>query len=886
MFKFLIDKHYHGIKKYHNVVDEINNSYEYIQHLPNSKLQEQTEKLKEKLNKGCTLNDILPEAFATAKEATKRILNLSMFDVQILGGIILHKGKIAEMKTGEGKTIVSILPAYLNSLQGQGVHIITVNDYLAKRDAEWVGQVHRFLHVTVGLIQQQMSRSLRQINYDCDITYITNSELGFDYLRDNMAIEKSEIVQRPFSYGIVDEVDSILIDEARTPLIISAPSELQTNKYKKSNQLALQLQRYVHYETDEKVRNITLTDAGIIFCESILNIHNLYDINNPWAHYILNALKAKEFFLNNQHYIVHNKEIVIIDEFTGRIMHGRRWSDGLHQAIEAKENLIVQEENQILASITYQNLFLLYKKLSGMTGTAKTEALELDKIYNLEVVTIPTNQSCIRKDLSDLVYKTEYGKWQAVANECYDMKQIGRPTLVGTTNVEKSELLAQMLDIYNLDYNLLNAKPENVNREAEIIAQAGRKYALTISTNMAGRGTDIILGGNAPAITKFLLTNFIKETIYKINVENNHIQDIKVNILTALKNIQKLAKESRTFNQIKVDKLDEYIDNVIYSKNTNSEIQQLIKYTYKTILHEYNDIFQKEKEEVIKLGGLYVIGTERHESRRIDNQLRGRAGRQGDPGSSRFFLSLEDHLLRIFGGDKIANLMQSLNIDDNTPIESAILSRSLNNAQKKVESYFYDIRKQLFDYDEVINNQRQAIYAERKRILESVFVRDCIIEYAESTIDEILTYYYTTNKTKKQKELINQISNLLNLSQPISTNTYIKLNPNQLQMFLYEQLRTTYDLREAYLEQLRPGLIRQLEKYYLLQQIDKGWQKHLDKMSILKDSIGWRSYGQQDPLIEYKNEAFNLFINMTSYIRQTVIYLIMRSRLIINTRVN
>lgn len=886
MFNFLINKKYHKIKKYQHLVNEINHLHEEIQYLPNNQLQKQTKKLKAQLQEGYSLDEILPEAFATAKEATKRILKLSMFNVQILGGIILHKGKIAEMKTGEGKTIVSILPAYLNSLQGHGVHIITVNDYLAKRDAEWVGQVHRFLDLSIGLIQQHMSHVLRQSNYNCDITYVTNSELGFDYLRDNMAIDNSEIVQRPFFYGIVDEVDSILIDEARTPLIISAPSELQTNKYKKSTQIASQLKNYIHYEVDEKARNIVLTDIGIVLCENILTTDNLYDIDNPWAHYILNALKAKELFFNNQHYIIRNKEIVIIDEFTGRIMHGRRWSDGLHQAIEAKENLDIQAENQTLASITYQNLFLLYKKLSGMTGTAKTEELELDKIYNLEVITIPTNKPCIRRDLSDLVYKTEYGKWQAIANECYDMKEIGRPTLVGTTNVEKSELLAKMLDAYNIDYNLLNAKPENVNREAAIIAQAGRKYALTISTNMAGRGTDIILGGNASAITKLLITYFIKEKIYKVRVEYNLLKDIKHTISRNSKNLEKLIQNLANFNPIKLDELDDYIHNTIYSKKPIAKTEQLIKDTYNNIWKEYNSTFTKEREEVVKLGGLYVIGTERHESRRIDNQLRGRAGRQGDPGSSRFFLSLEDHLLRIFGGDKIANLMQSLNIDDNIPIESSILSRSLNNAQKKVESYFYDIRKQLFDYDEVINNQRQAIYAERKRILESVFVRDCIIEYAESTIDEILMYYYAESKIKKQEDIINQISNLLNLSQPISINTYAELNPSQLRILLYEQLRITYDLREAYLEQLRPGLIRQLEKYYLLQQIDKGWQKHLDKMSILRDSIGWRSYGQQDPLIEYKNEAFNLFMNMTSYIRQTVIYLIMRSRLIINLKIN
>lgn len=883
MWKFLTNKNHREIEKYNLIVNKINRLQKNIEILSDSELRKQTTKLKQKLNDGNTLDDILIEAFATAKEATRRTIGLSMFDVQVLGSIILHKGKIAEMQTGEGKTIVSILPAYLNSLADKGVHIVTVNDYLAKRDFEWVGRVHKSLGLTVGLIQQSQKTLERQKNYMCSVTYVTNSELGFDYLRDNMAIEMSEIVQRPFYYGIIDEVDSILIDEARTPLIISGLTKTMTNKYNKCTAISLELIKNIHYEVDAKTKNITLTENGIIFCESICKVDNLYNIYDPWAQYIINALKAREFFLKDQHYIIRNDEIIIVDEFTGRIMEGRRWSDGLHQAIEAKENLPIQKENQTLASITYQNLFLLYSKLSGMTGTAKTEEIELDKIYSLEVISIPTNKPCLRKELSDLVYKNEYSKWIAIAKECYDMNKIGRPILIGTTSIEKSELLAKMLDKYKLSYNLLNAKPENLSREAEIIAQAGRKYAITISTNMAGRGTDIILGGNAIAITKLILINWIKETINKSEIQQVvYALDIKT-----IKILEKNKDNKKTLSllqKIDLNKLDEYIEYTIHSKHSLNNEGKLIKNIYYETLKHYNKVFKLEKEEVVRLGGLFVIGTERHESRRIDNQLRGRAGRQGDSGSSRFFLSLDDHLLKIFGGEKIRYLMQNLNIDNDIPIESNILSKSLDSAQRKVESYFYDIRKQLFEYDEVINNQRIAIYSERRRILESHFTRDCIIEYGESTIDELLSYYKTEYNPINKSIMMKRINHLLNISHNISDNYYDQLNNKQLKTFLYEQLHTTYDLREAYLEQVRPGLTRQLEKYYLLQQIDKAWQGHLERMNLLKESIGWRSYGQQDPLIEYKNEAFSLFINMITYIRQTVIYLIMRSRLVISLK--
>nr|YP_009315087.1 Preprotein-translocase subunit a [Titanophycus setchellii]SCW23542.1 Preprotein-translocase subunit a [Titanophycus setchellii] len=852
-------------------------------------LQSQTYKLKDQLKNGSSINDLLPEAFATVIETCKRLFGIQLFDVQILGGMMLHQGNITEMKTGEGKTLTATLPAYLNSLTGQGVHIVTVNDYLAKRDAEWMGKIYTFLGISSGLIQQNMTAHERKINYNKDIIYVTNSELGFDYLRDNMAIDTNEIVQKNFNFCIIDEVDSILIDEARTPLIISGPSDIPTDKYITSHLLAKQLVRKEHYDIDEKAKNIILTDQGIIVCENFLKISNIYQIEDPWAQYILNALKAENIFIKDRNYIVKNNQVVIVDEFTGRIMPGRRWSDGLHQAIEAKENVTIQQENQTLASITYQNFFLLYKKLSGMTGTASTESQEFEKIYKINVLTIPTNKQCIRLDLPDLVYKQEYNKWVAVANECYDMYQMGRPTLIGTTNVEKSELLAKLLDEYGLPYNLLNAKPENVEKESQIIAQAGQSKTLTIATNMAGRGTDIILGGNPEKYSQLVILQSIKdyfigkhEPVLDYYKPNKQIQKHLQVMLQSLESSQVF----RTMTSAQIMSLAETC--IINNTSENSEkIIDHIYSTYSEILKIYRKEFLDDKEKVIQSGGLHVIGTERHESRRIDNQLRGRAGRQGDPGSSRFFLSLEDNLLRIFGGDKILKLMETLNIDDETPIESAILNRSLNNAQKKVEAYYYDIRKQLFEYDEVLNNQRQAIYAERNRILYSTYVRDCLIEYGESTIEEIINFYKkesnkTSNNQVQKQYIYKKIQSILNLPTEFSINSLIEMNDKEIECFLREQFRITYDLREAYLEQLRPGLVRQLEKYYLLQQIDTAWQEHLEKMANLRESIGWRSYGQQDPLTEYKNEAFTLFIKMITYIRETVSYFIMRSRLVID----
>ena len=873
MLDFLFHKKLNTNQK---IIHETNLIYTKIDKYKDEDLKLQTQKLKKALNKHNDLNIILPEAFATVKVAIKRSLGIELFNVQILGGIILHQNYVAEMKTGEGKTLAAMLPAYLNALTEKSVHIVTVNDYLATRDSITAQNIFEYLNIHIGLVTSESSNEIKKDAYNADITYITNNELGFDYLRDNMAVRQEDIVQRSFYFAIIDEVDSILIDEARTPLIISGQSEESIEKYHKAHNISSKLQCNIDYEIDEKARNITLTEIGIKQCETILNIKNLYNIDNPWIRYIINALKSKELFIQDKDYIIKNQEIVIVDEFTGRIMEGRRWSDGLHQAIEAKEQLKIQAENRTLASITYQNLFLLYECLCGMTGTAKTEETELDKIYKLQVILIPTHKPNQRKDLNDLVYKNEYNKWQAVANECSDMYAIGRPTLIGTTSIEKSEFLSKLLDELAIPYNLLNAKPENIAKESDIIAKAGQKNTITIATNMAGRGTDILLGGNPEIRTKELIIHNIKK-ILKLTNTNIFIPNKEIHNI--------LQKYEYLAYDIEHKNIEEYINTLLnqkqYKSLTNKHVDREILICYNQLLNIYRHYCLEEKNDILKLGGLYVIGTERHESRRIDNQLRGRAGRQGDKGTSRFFLSLQDNLLRIFGGDKISNLMKTLNINDEIPIESVVLSKSLNSAQQKVESYFYDIRKQLFEYDDVINSQRQAIYVERKRILESQFTRDCIIEYGENTIDEVLKTYNNERKVSNQKIILQQIIQLLNLTESFTLDNLKKMTQAELKYFLYEQLRITYDLRESYLEQLRPGLIRQLEKYYILQQIDKAWQEHLEKMALLKEAIGWRSYGQQDPLIEYKNEAFNLFINMVTYIRQTVLYLTLRSRLII-----
>ena len=858
------------ITRYRALVNEVNALGVNISNLTDKELQQKTISLTKKISESSDFKNTLPEAFAVVKEASFRVLGLKHFDVQLLGGIILHEGKIAEMKTGEGKTLVAILPAYLNALSGLGVHVVTVNDYLAKRDSEWVGQVPKFLGLSVGLVQEGMTQQQRKENYSKDITYTTNSELGFDYLRDNMSVMLQDIVQRPFNFCILDEVDSILIDEARTPLIISGAVDSRDDKYNTANEIAQSLEINVDYEVDEKARNVLLTDSGIIKCEKMLNGQDLYDPADPWAPFILNATKAKELFIKDVHYIVKNKEIIIVDEFTGRIMEGRRWSDGLHQSIEAKEYIPIQSETQTLASITYQNFFLLYPKLSGMTGTAKTEEAELDKIYSLEVISVPTHRPMSRQDLPDLIYKNQYAKWRSVADECLDMHTLGRPVLIGTTSVEKSELLSSLLKEYGIPHNLLNAKPENLKREAEIIAQAGRRGAVTIATNMAGRGTDILLGGNSSYIAR----NTITQLLTKDSSRNDLVKDPQLqNLFTFL--YEKIDSSSINNKDL------EYKLSIACEKGfTEDRLVITLRAAYQVLIEKYDDLIEQERQNVVSLGGLHVIGTERHESRRVDNQLRGRSGRQGDPGSSRFFLSLEDNLLRIFGGDRISDLMDALRVEDDVPIESQLLNNSLESAQKKVEAYYYDARKQLFDYDEVLNYQRQAIYSERRRVLESINLRDWVIQYAETTVFDMAQASSNSNISRYDyySQQLKRIEDLLGLPYSLDIEYFLNLSSSEAEKFLSTQVRIAYDLKESQIELIEDGLMRELERSFLLQKIDSSWKDHLQNINSLRETISWRGYGQKDPLVEYKNEAYVLFTSMITNIRHSVTYLIFRSQ--------
>ncbi len=854
------------LTKYRDQVNQINALENNLINLTDIELREKTNNLRQRLLAGEAKNSITNESFALVREASKRVLGLRHFDVQIIGGLILNEGKIAEMKTGEGKTLVALLPTFLNALTGKGTHVITVNDYLAKRDAELMGQVHRFLGLTVGLIQESMQPQERKENYSCDVVYVTNNELGFDYLRDNMAYDSDEIVQKPFFYCVIDEVDSILIDEARTPLIISGVGETPTEKYLQTKKLATSLKNNIHYKVDEKAQNVTLTNEGVSFCEQALGLIDLYSPDEPWIPYILNSVKAKELFTRNKNYIVNqNNEVIIVDEFTGRTMAGRRWSDGLHQAVEAKEDLPIQEESQTLASISYQNLFLLYEKLSGMTGTAKTEEAEFEKIYNLNVVPVPTNRDIKRKDFSDYVYKNEYIKWRCIAQECLEMYNLGRPVLIGTTTIEKSELLAALLSEYKVPYRLLNARPENVESESEIVAQAGCKKAITIATNMAGRGTDIVLGGNSTFLTN--------RSLDEIFVNRDEIEDEK------LKEILK-SEDETIIENVKLN-YKEFLKQPIsdLEKQKEPEILLFIK-LYKAILANNQEIIKKEGQEVRNLGGLHVIGTERHESRRIDNQLRGRSGRQGDPGSSRFFLSLEDKLLRIFGGDKILDVMKNIGFEDNTPIQSGILDSSLESAQKKVEAFYFDTRKQLFEYDEALNVQRNSIYNERKSVFQQVSVRDWFVQFAEKSLDDLFIKFKVSDDSETAKFITLKLQNLLGVP------FYINNSPNQKDLekeisFLQQQIQIAYDVKELEMEIIQVGLLRELEKTFILQQIDRSWMEHLQKMAFLRDSVRWIAYGQKNPLTEYKKEAFNYFNIMLAKIRHRVVYFVLRSKIIL-----
>lgn len=870
--------------KYQSLINQINSLETNLKTLTDSELRAKTFYLKKKYQTEKNLDTILlAESFALVREASVRTLGLRHFDVQLIGGLTLHSGKIAEMRTGEGKTLVATAPAYLNALTDKGVHIVTVNDYLANRDQVSMGQIYRFLGLSTGLIQENMSVQERQKNYDADITYVTNNELGFDYLRDNMALNLQEVVLRPFNYCIVDEVDSILIDEAQTPLILSSSVKTSIDKYILAAEITDYLEVAVHFKVDEKNKNVILTEQGIVQIEKLLGIQDLFNPNDPWIPYIINAIKANTLFFLNVHYIVQNNQVIIVDEFTGRIMPDRRWSDGLHQAVEAKEGLPIRENSETVASITYQNFFLLYPKLSGMTGTAKTAELEFEKIYNLTVEEIPTARPTQRQDLPDFIYKDQFSKWNAVALECKQTSLTGQPILIGTTTVEKSDMLAQLLNEYKLPYQLLNAKPENVRKESEIVAQAGKKNSITIATNMAGRGTDIILGGNVEFKIRKQLYNLLvffknrnqrlqSNSLLPLTKLNCALNQKSFSVLDSLLKDKQFLKLSDTQVLTILNENDQVrIPQTTYECSIKFLVNQALSFEKKT---------QKIDNSIVKnLGGLYIIGTERNDSRRIDNQLRGRCGRQGDPGRSRFFLSLDDKLLRLFGGPKIQNFMQNQFLDE-APLESDLLTKSLDSAQKRVEEADYDARKYLFDYDEILNKQRNVVYYERRKVLESQSVRDKILSYGEQAILEIVLELQS--KVANQNQVILILENLfgtnltLNLLNKFGTN----FDMNELKDYLFQEFWLCYETKVLELEIRQPRIIRSLERTLLLIYSDTSWKEHLQKMSLLRDAVGWRGYGQRNPLFEYKDDAYELFQNRSQITRHLVIYDLIRSSMI------
>ena len=870
-------------REYQTLISDINLLESDLKQLTDAEILTKSNILQQQYQDQQNLDSLIAKAFAVTREASIRTLGLRHFDVQLLGGLVLNNNKIAEMRTGEGKTLVSTLPAYLNALTKKGVHIVTVNDYLASRDQISMGQIHRFLGLNTGIIQENMMFRERQKNYDADITYVTNNELGFDYLRDNMSLNISNVVLRPFNFCIVDEVDSVLIDEAQTPLIISNQIETCVDKYIITAEITDYLDVNVHFKVDEKNKNVILTKEGAIQIEEILNIQDLYNPDDPWIPYVINALKATTLFFRNVHYIVQNNQIIIVDEFTGRIMPDRRWSDGLHQAIEAKESVPVRQNTETAASVTYQNFFLLYPKLSGMTGTAKTAEIEFEKIYNLSVAEIPTAKPNLRKDLPDVIYKDELSKWNAVVKHCQQVASNEQPILIGTTTVEKSEMLGQLLNEYGLAYEILNAKPENVRRESEIVAQAGKQGSITIATNMAGRGTDIILGGNIKFKVRKQL--YVLLVSYKNQINGTGIKTVFPLVKQLIGVSQKfvviltsLINNPHFLNllDIQILKILNETDKTRISKNT---YQSSIKFLFDELL-KFEKKNQKIDNIIVKnLGGLYIIGTERNDSRRIDNQLRGRCARQGDPGTSKFFLSLEDKLLRLFGGTTIQNFMKNELFDD-SPLESDLLSKSLDAAQKRLEETEYESRKNLFDYDEILNKQRNVIYYERRKILESVSVKMELLAYGEQIISEII------NKIEKKKltssNIIARIENLFGTH--LILNKFVDnlagFDQKELKVYLFQEFWLCYEAKVLELEIRHLGIIRALERTLILIYLDIEWKEHLQKMSLLRDAVGWRSYGQRNPLFEYKDEAYELFKSRGLITRHLVIYDLIRSCII------
>ena len=834
--KIVGTKNERELKRLKPIVERINALEPSMQKLSDAELQRKTVEFKERLEKGESLDSLLPEAFAVVRETARRVLGMRHFDVQLMGGIVLHQGKIAEMKTGEGKTLVATLPAYLNALTGKGVHIVTVNDYLAKRDAEWMGPIYRFLGLTVGYITTGMDNQERKKAYLCDITYGTSSEFGFDYLRDNMKYSLEDMVQRGHYYAIIDEVDSILIDEARTPLIISGPSEESTDLYYYIDEIVRKLKRDVHFTVDEKSKSAHLTEEGITECERLLGIKNLYHPRYlRLVHHIHQALRAHHLFKRDVDYVVKDGKVIIVDEFTGRLMPGRRWSDGLHQAIEAKERLRIEAENQTLAMITIQNYFRMYEKLAGMTGTAETEAAEFKEIYNLDVVVIPTHKPMIREDLPDLVFRTMKEKFERVVQEIEENYRKGRPVLVGTTSIEKSEILSKMLKKKKIPHQVLNAKHHE--KEAQIIAQAGRSHAVTIATNMAGRGVDILLGGNPEGLAKIQLEN-----------EGYDVSQIPERDWYDALNMAKEGKDP-------TPKYPERWAQVLYEKVLEC---------------------QKDAEKVRALGGLYIIGTERHESRRIDNQLRGRAGRQGDPGASRFFLSLEDDLLRLFGSEKIKAFIDKLGLPEGEPLEHPWLSKAIEQAQKKVEAYHFDIRKHLLEYDDVMNMQREVIYSQRKEILKSESIKDWILSLIDETCEELVEETTLSERNLQPEEieaLVKRYQEVFAIPLKLPENLTTK---SEILTYIKDFTKQKYEEKER---NIGSDLMRNLEKYFLLTTIDNLWKEHLLMLDYVKESVGLRGYGQKNPLQEYKKEAYHLFVSLMKRIRETTLSYLFRIEL-------
>ena len=856
--------------QYQALINQINALENNLKILTDTELRNKTFQLKKQYKKEQDLNSLIAESFAITREASLRTLGLRHFDVQLIGGLVLNSGKISEMRTGEGKTLVATLPAYLNALTNKGVHIVTVNDYLASRDQISMGQIYRFLGLDTGLIQEDMAFLERQQNYQADITYVTNNEVAFDYLRDNMASNLNQVVLPPFNYCIVDEVDSIFIDEAQVPLIISQAVETCIDKYIVAAEVAEYLEVNVHFKVDEKNRNIILTEQGTAQIEKILQVEDLYDPNDPWIPYILSAIKATALFFQNVHYIVQNNQIIIVDEFTGRIMPDRRWNEGLHQAVEAKEVVPIRQNTETAASITYQNFFLLYPKLSGMTGTAKTSEVEFEKIYNLPVEEIPTARPNLRKDLPDFVYKDSLTKWTAIARECKSIAKTKQPILIGTTTVENSEMLADLLKEYQLSYRLLNAKPENVKRESEIVAQAGEIGSITIATNMAGRGTDIILGGNITFKVRKQLYNILvsyksQSTSTKLNDIFPLTKDINftsqkfLSVLNSLLNDPKFLSLSSTGILKFLNEIDQIrIPKIPYQCSIKFLLSELGKFERKN---------QNINNKIVKnLGGLYIIGTERNNCRRIDNQLRGRCGRQGDPGTSRFFLSLEDSLFRNFGSSKLQNFMQNQLLDD-LPLESSLLTKSLDAAQKRVEERDYDGRKYLFDYDDILNKQRNIVYYERRKLLESQSLRETILAYGEQVIKDIINLLKDPKFTKNSS-LIEELFKTRFVSLNDNLNT---IDPFELKTYLFQEFWLSYEAKVLEFEICQIGLIRSFERTIILYYTDIAWKEHLQKIALLRDAVGWRSYGQRNPLFEFKEEAYNLFQNRNITIRHLLI---------------